>query len=223
MSTRGELRTATSSQRSGSCSPHHFSIAGQPSHRFAAPRHDSCKPTRSVVSHVQILGVKPLSDPTSSPLHGREVEQAAMRSCIQLHNSLKGNNIPKLNWQGGLLEQAYERCGTVTSEYAKTFYLGTQLMTPAQSKAVWAIYVWCRRTDELVDGPNADRITPQVRCRCQTARFHGMQRIVSQARTVTWTSHRDGHHPCCIEVHSGRVASVWLILHALVRGSLHDV
>ncbi|MEW5316601.1 MAG: hypothetical protein WDW38_007964 [Sanguina aurantia] len=85
-----------------------------------------------------------------------------MRACIQLHSSSKGNAIPKLNWQGGLLEQAYERCGTVTSEYAKTFYLGTQLMTPAQSKAVWAIYVWCRRTDELVDGPNADRITPQA-------------------------------------------------------------
>ena len=25
-----------------------------------------------------------------------------------------------------------------------------------------AIYVWCRRTDELVDGPNASRITPAV-------------------------------------------------------------
>lgn len=59
-----------------------------------------------------------------------------------------------------LLEAAYERCGDVTSEYAKTFFLGTQLMTPRQARAIWAIYVWCRRTDELVDGPNASRITP---------------------------------------------------------------
>lgn len=36
------------------------------------------------------------------------------------------------------------RCGEVTSEYAKTFFLGTQLMTPEQAKAIWAIYVWCR-------------------------------------------------------------------------------
>lgn len=36
------------------------------------------------------------------------------------------------------------RCGDVTSEYAKTFFLGTQLMTPEQAKAIWAIYVWCR-------------------------------------------------------------------------------
>jgi hypothetical protein len=40
---------------------------------------------------------------------------------------------------------------------------GTKLMTPQKAKAIWAIYVWCRRTDELVDGPNASRITPAVR------------------------------------------------------------
>ncbi|GJN35569.1 hypothetical protein PR202_gb24358 [Eleusine coracana subsp. coracana] len=60
----------------------------------------------------------------------------------------------------GLLDDAYDRCGEVCAEYAKTFYLGTQLMTPERRKAVWAIYVWCRRTDELVDGPNASYITP---------------------------------------------------------------
>ena len=60
------------------------------------------------------------------------------------------------------LEQAYERCGLVTEYYAKTFYLGTQLMTPEKARAIWAIYVWCRRTDELVDGPHASRITPKA-------------------------------------------------------------
>lgn len=59
-----------------------------------------------------------------------------------------------------LLNEAYERCGEVCAEYAKTFYLGTLLMTPDRRKAIWAIYVWCRRTDELVDGPNASHITP---------------------------------------------------------------
>ncbi len=62
----------------------------------------------------------------------------------------------------GGLDEAYDRCGIVTASYAKTFYLGTQLMTPEKAKAVWAVYVWCRRTDELVDGPNASRITPEV-------------------------------------------------------------
>ncbi|XP_044414982.1 uncharacterized protein [Triticum aestivum] len=43
-----------------------------------------------------------------------------------------------------------------------TFYLGTLLMTEERRRAIWAIYVWCRRTDELVDGPNASHITPQA-------------------------------------------------------------
>ncbi|TKY57187.1 Phytoene synthase [Spatholobus suberectus] len=63
---------------------------------------------------------------------------------------------------GDLLYAAYDRCGQVCAEYAKTFYLGTQLMTSERRKAIWAIYVWCRRTDELVDGPNASHITPQA-------------------------------------------------------------
>jgi phytoene synthase len=53
------------------------------------------------------------------------------------------------------LEDAYEFCRKITAEYSKTFYLGTLLMPEAKRRAIWAIYVWCRRTDELVDGPDA--------------------------------------------------------------------
>ncbi|WIA09514.1 hypothetical protein OEZ85_008910 [Tetradesmus obliquus] len=102
-------------------------------------------------------------DRTSKSLRGREVEEAAMWRCIELQQANpNGMNISMQRWSKDLLEQAYSRCAEVTSEYAKTFYLGTQLMTPQQAKAIWAIYVWCRRTDELVDGPNASRITPKA-------------------------------------------------------------
>ncbi|ERN41462.1 phytoene/squalene synthetase [Rubidibacter lacunae KORDI 51-2] len=57
---------------------------------------------------------------------------------------------------------AYEYCRRVTAEYSKTFYLGTMLMPPEKRRAIWAIYVWCRRTDELVDGPNASQTTPET-------------------------------------------------------------
>ncbi|HIK44095.1 MAG TPA: phytoene synthase [Leptolyngbyaceae cyanobacterium M65_K2018_010] len=53
------------------------------------------------------------------------------------------------------VEDAYELCRQVTAKYSKTFYTGTLLMAPAKRRAIWAIYVWCRRTDELVDGPQA--------------------------------------------------------------------
>ena len=60
------------------------------------------------------------------------------------------------------LEESYEICRKITAEYSKTFYLGTMLMPPAKRRAIWAIYMWCRRTDELVDGPTAALTTPDT-------------------------------------------------------------
>ncbi len=60
------------------------------------------------------------------------------------------------------LENAYERCRQITAKYSKTFYLGTLLMPEAKRRAIWAIYVWCRRTDELVDGPQSALTTPET-------------------------------------------------------------
>jgi phytoene synthase len=57
------------------------------------------------------------------------------------------------------VEEAYEYCRQITAEYSKTFYLGTLLMPKPKREAIWAIYVWCRRTDELVDGPKASETT----------------------------------------------------------------
>ena len=60
------------------------------------------------------------------------------------------------------LEEAYEYCRKITAKYSKTFYLGTLLMPEEKRKAIWAIYVWCRRTDELVDGPQSKFTTPET-------------------------------------------------------------
>nr|WP_320056803.1 phytoene synthase [Pseudanabaena sp. PCC 7367] len=50
------------------------------------------------------------------------------------------------------ISQAYEICRHITAKHAKTFYLGSMLMAKPKRNAIWAIYAWCRRTDELVDG-----------------------------------------------------------------------
>jgi phytoene synthase len=52
-----------------------------------------------------------------------------------------------------LIEKAYKESGEVTGAFAKTFYMGTQLLDEEPRRAIWAIYVWCRRTDEIVDAP----------------------------------------------------------------------
>lgn len=120
----------------------------------------------------------------SQGLKGREVEESAMWRCIKLQQECpNGLKLPMQSWENsGLLEQAYSRCAEVTSEYAKTFYLGTQLMTPQQAKAIWAIYVWCRRTDELVDGPNASRITPKVCAVVHVYTLHCKQAALSNSQ-----------------------------------------
>ena len=55
------------------------------------------------------------------------------------------------------LDNAYEICRKETAQWAKTFYLGTLLLPPSKRKAIWAIYVWCRRTDELMDSEEAQQ------------------------------------------------------------------
>jgi len=53
------------------------------------------------------------------------------------------------------LDKAYEICRKETQQGAKTFYLGTLLLPQEKRKAIWAIYVWCRRTDEIMDSEEA--------------------------------------------------------------------
>jgi len=53
------------------------------------------------------------------------------------------------------LDQAYEICRKETQKWAKTFYLGTLLLPQEKRRAIWAIYVWCRRTDEIMDSLEA--------------------------------------------------------------------
>ncbi|TYH66678.1 hypothetical protein ES332_D06G139700v1 [Gossypium tomentosum] len=78
-------------------------------------------------------------------------------------NSLDGEvNCRKPPFEPMFIDDAYDKCRNICAEYAKTFYLGTLLMTKERQKAIWAIYVWCRRTDELVDGPNAEYMSPAV-------------------------------------------------------------
>lgn len=58
-----------------------------------------------------------------------------------------------------VLEDAYSKCQAITREHSKTFYLGSQLLQQDEQRVVWAIYNWCRSTDEMVDGPDSGETT----------------------------------------------------------------
>ncbi|XP_076894846.1 phytoene synthase 2, chloroplastic-like [Bidens hawaiensis] len=85
-----------------------------------------------------------------------------VREIVQRQLQTRRDDYSGCQFHPEFLEEAYDRCRDICAEYAKTFYLGTRLMTEERQKAIWAIYVWCRRTDELVDGPNAIHMSDAV-------------------------------------------------------------
>lgn len=54
---------------------------------------------------------------------GKQIEEAALRSALEWRD-LHPNGLELPNtWPPGALDEAYERCGVITKDYAKTFYL----------------------------------------------------------------------------------------------------
>ncbi|KAJ4781084.1 Phytoene synthase [Rhynchospora pubera] len=140
-------------------SPVHTKSLAIPSSRWGRRSH--CRISSSVsvsVSATLVATAGPRSyESYEEMVYEVVLKQAALTRKERTNRGVLDESVP-LSWD--LLSDAFERCGEVCEEYAKTFYLGTLLMTPERRKAIWAIYVWCRRTDELVDGPNASHITP---------------------------------------------------------------
>lgn len=49
------------------------------------------------------------------------------------------------------VKQAYQQCENVIAENSRTFYKAFSLLPKADRQAVWAVYAFCRRVDDLVD------------------------------------------------------------------------
>jgi 15-cis-phytoene synthase len=60
------------------------------------------------------------------------------------------------------VDDSYELCRHLIAKYSTTFYLSTLLLSKEKRPAIWAIYAWCRRLDELVDGPASAITTPET-------------------------------------------------------------
>jgi 15-cis-phytoene synthase len=94
--------------------------------------------------HITLSGFEELSPPF--------VPDVSPQMLQLPHPSISPNRLPSL-------AESYELCRQVIAECGKTFYLATLLMSEPKRKAIWAIYAWCRNTDELVDGAGAGDTT----------------------------------------------------------------
>nr|ATQ35977.1 phytoene synthetase [Gracilaria chouae] len=77
--------------------------------------------------------------------------------------SYLGRQVHFLRKRQKMLKTSYDECRRITAVFSKTFYLGTTFLSPAKRAAIWAIYAWCRRTDDLVDGPRVQQRQDQLR------------------------------------------------------------
>merc|ERR1719331_2641688 len=85
---------------------------------------------------------------------------AAPRARRRIAASVVGDDLPSRpsvdgKSYGAELANAYKRCGEITKIFSKTFF------SQEKKQAVWAIYVWCRRTDDIVDSPLAAMLGPE--------------------------------------------------------------
>ncbi|MBA0777909.1 hypothetical protein Gotri_005858, partial [Gossypium trilobum] len=75
-------------------------------------------------------------------------------------NSLVGEvNCRKPRFEPMFIDDAYDKCRNICAEYAKTFYLGTLLMTKERQKAIWAIYdIFEGRPYDMLDAALSDTV-----------------------------------------------------------------
>jgi 15-cis-phytoene synthase len=55
-----------------------------------------------------------------------------------------------------VLKRAYADCRELTALHSRSFYLASCLLPAAKRPAIWALYAFCRMSDDIVDQPAAD-------------------------------------------------------------------
>ncbi|QHE51973.1 phytoene/squalene synthase family protein [Pontibacillus sp. HMF3514] len=56
-----------------------------------------------------------------------------------------------------MIEHAYQHCKSIIDTHSKTFSKAFSMLPRQQKKAVWAVYAFCRRVDDIVDEGDAPR------------------------------------------------------------------
>nr|ATQ35994.1 phytoene synthetase [Punctaria latifolia] len=161
-----DVRTATAAGGGGGggwvsscCGGRHLNGAGAALRVAGVDANVGARPVRSRSSRAGGRGwtfsMSAASTGTAANDINRAVDNAKRLTEGDLENLELARGPAEANRRRTVLNQAYQECERITGIFAKTFYLGTKFMSPVARKAVWAIYVWCRRTDDIVDGPRA--------------------------------------------------------------------
>jgi phytoene synthase len=70
--------------------------------------------------------------------------------------SVPCNRSWRANADTALLKTAYDHCRELTALHSRSFYLASCLLPAAKRPAIWALYAFCRMSDDIVDQPARD-------------------------------------------------------------------
>lgn len=68
-----------------------------------------------------------------------------------------------------VLAGAYAACDAITTSHSRTFHLASLLLPPEKRRAIRALYAFCRRADDIVDGGAPDAAEALAAWRQRTA------------------------------------------------------
>lgn len=120
----------------------------------AAPSYGRClsfqKSKFAKAPRADLLRSKPIS---SDVLFDTGIDPVIESKILQVIDRQSKGLISRKKSQvdSALLREAYEACRKICAERSTTYYLGSLLMPEERKKAIWAVYAWGQRTDELVD------------------------------------------------------------------------
>jgi phytoene synthase len=81
--------------------------------------------------------------PAAAEDHGQEEEEKTPRSI--------SHNKHAVAQRSKMIKEAHGKCEFITESLSKTFSLASKVLSPEQRKAIFAIYTWCSRVDDIVD------------------------------------------------------------------------
>lgn len=70
-----------------------------------------------------------------------------------------------------LLQRAYAYCDSVTAQHSRTFYTASRFLPADKRQAIRALYAFCRRADDIVDGAEPDAKEALTRWRSRSCSF----------------------------------------------------
>lgn len=86
-----------------------------------------------------------------------------------------------------MLEDAYKHCESIIKQHSKTFYKAFSLLPSNKKKAVWAVYSFCRRVDDIVD----EGLEPEAELSVFRSQFAGFLKGEGQGNDPMWIALRD--------------------------------